>query len=107
MFHSERPYEVCCRAASGGLPSKQVVTEDEPHPARGPTTIAKRLAPLRPRRPCPQRAPSSSPQRTPTVNSGHRPNWLSCTMAGCRAARGCFPSSRLLKALEPLPTWGG
>jgi hypothetical protein len=37
---------------------------------------------------------SSSPQRSPRVNTGQRANSLTCASAGQRAARQCFPSSR-------------
>jgi hypothetical protein len=47
-----------------------------------------------PRRPCPRRALSSSPPRSPTVNRGHRPSTVAWATAGWREARRCFPSSR-------------
>jgi hypothetical protein len=37
--------------------------------------------------------PSISPQRSPTVNHGHRPMTLTCATAGWPAAQRCFPSS--------------
>jgi hypothetical protein len=51
-----------------------------------------------PRRPCPRRALSSGPQRSPRGNTGQRAKSLTCTTAGQRPARQCFPSSRCSRA---------
>jgi hypothetical protein len=53
-------------------------SRDEPHP----------------RRPCPQRAPSSGSQRSPTVNTGQTEWSLSCISTRRWAVGQCFPSSR-------------
>jgi hypothetical protein len=65
-----------------------------PMSARSPVNRVTRYR----RRPCPRRALSSGPRRSPTVNSGQLPESLSCASARWRAAQQCFPSSRCCRA---------
>jgi hypothetical protein len=53
-----------CRAPSGRLPTRQVVTEDRPRPARQVIPRPLRLFSIGPRRPCHYRAMSISPERS-------------------------------------------
>jgi hypothetical protein len=90
--------------------TRQRVAMDRPHLAAELLPNAARLYRRHPRRPCPQRAPSSGSQRSPTVNLGQPRHPLICITARRRAAGQCFPSSRCRsrwKTWIPHPLAGG
>src|SRR5215218_2442039 len=79
-----------------GLPTRQVVALDGPHPAAELVTVASRLRATFSSPACPRHALSIGPQRSFTDNHGSCPCPcpLNCTIGRLRAVRGCFPSWR-------------
>jgi hypothetical protein len=65
-----RSFPASCRAPCGRLPTRHVVVEDRPHPARKLVAIAARSSDVRPHWPCPRGARSIDSEGSSTVNSG-------------------------------------
>jgi hypothetical protein len=95
----ERPCR-SCRAALGGSPTRQVITEDGPHPPVELVPSPPGSEPRRPRRPCPRRALSIGQQRSSTDNHGRCPCSPNCRSArperseGASQARGSSTQGR-------------